>query len=238
MNLFRYCGDDPVNGSDPTGLHDLGDEAELAAWNSGVIVTGSAIDNSLYDPFSDPSRFTTAGLFDRWSNASLNDYYSNTSHEFGLRESSSPSSLFPVPTLGVQDIPSSSVVTTSSARKAPDFYQANFAFPLLRNKFGGQIAFSVALNPLRLYFGLGPSFGQPANYGASVTANDMLVRSAPSADTIDSLLTGSSFNFGGAPRNGSVVIGSYTPGTGPALGVGIDTRGTTVGYMYSWEIYH
>jgi len=23
-----------------------------------------------------------------------------------------------------------------------------------------------------------------------------------------------------------------------SLGVGIGTRGTTVGYMYSWEIYH
>jgi hypothetical protein len=33
MNLFRYCGDDPVNRSDPMGLHDLGDDWETAAWN-------------------------------------------------------------------------------------------------------------------------------------------------------------------------------------------------------------
>jgi RHS repeat-associated protein len=33
MNLFRYCGNDPINRSDPLGLHDLGDEWELAAWN-------------------------------------------------------------------------------------------------------------------------------------------------------------------------------------------------------------
>jgi RHS repeat-associated protein len=32
-NLFRYCGGDPVNGSDPFGLHDLGDEWEIAEWN-------------------------------------------------------------------------------------------------------------------------------------------------------------------------------------------------------------
>ncbi len=51
-NLFRYCGGDPVNGSDPFGLHDLGDEAETAAWNfaafgmattEGVTVTGHSI---------------------------------------------------------------------------------------------------------------------------------------------------------------------------------------------------
>jgi RHS repeat-associated protein len=34
MNLFRYCGNDPVNRSDPSGLHDLGDDAEAAAWNA------------------------------------------------------------------------------------------------------------------------------------------------------------------------------------------------------------
>ena len=44
MNLFRYCDGDPVNGSDPFGLHDLGDDAEIAAWNGattkGVVVNG------------------------------------------------------------------------------------------------------------------------------------------------------------------------------------------------------
>jgi hypothetical protein len=97
MNLFRYCGNDPVNGSDPFGLHDLGDEAELAAWNFAafglatterITVTGTEIPPDPFtNPFADPTRFTIAGLFDQWSNARLQAYYSNTTHEFGLRES-------------------------------------------------------------------------------------------------------------------------------------------------------
>jgi RHS repeat-associated protein len=93
MNFFRYCGHDPVNGSDPSGLHDLGDDWEIAAWNAAtterVVVKGNPIYDILFaeNPFADPTRFTTAGLFDRWSNASLQEYYNNISHEFGLRES-------------------------------------------------------------------------------------------------------------------------------------------------------
>jgi RHS repeat-associated protein len=93
-NLFRYCGGDPINGSDPFGLHDLGDDWEIAAWNAAtterVVVKGNPTYDILFaeNPFADPTRFTTAGLFDRWSNASLQDYYSNSTHEFGLRESS------------------------------------------------------------------------------------------------------------------------------------------------------
>jgi RHS repeat-associated protein len=96
-NLFRYCGDDPVNGSDPTGLHDLGDQAEIDLWNSatteGVVVEGNPVYDILFaeNPFADPTRFTQAGLFDRWSNASLNDYYKNSTYDFGLRESSADS---------------------------------------------------------------------------------------------------------------------------------------------------
>src|SRR5438067_1938532 len=66
-NLFRYCAGDPINGSDPLGLHDLGDEAEIAAWNEatteGVVVNG-------YD------LARADALRERWSTFTpLNDYF-------------------------------------------------------------------------------------------------------------------------------------------------------------------
>jgi RHS repeat-associated protein len=94
VNIYRFCANDPVNRSDPFGLHDLGDDWEIAAWNAAtterVIVKGNPIDDIPFaeNPFADPTRFVDAGLFDRWSNASLQEYYSNLSHEFGLREGS------------------------------------------------------------------------------------------------------------------------------------------------------
>ena len=44
MNLFRYCGDDPVDGSDPTGLVDTSATklySTLTSWNGGDWIKGS-----------------------------------------------------------------------------------------------------------------------------------------------------------------------------------------------------
>ena len=35
MNLFRYCGDDPIDGSDPTGLHDAARSAPHTLTGNG-----------------------------------------------------------------------------------------------------------------------------------------------------------------------------------------------------------
>ena len=85
VNIYRFCGNDPVNVSDPSGLtfiYATGYDDNNGSTTERVIVTGTSID--------DPSR--EAGLFDLWSDASLRDYYKNSIHdEFGLRESSSDS---------------------------------------------------------------------------------------------------------------------------------------------------
>jgi RHS repeat-associated protein len=89
INLYRYCGDDPINCSDPMGLSGTNDMNGQDA--NSIIVTGSPVDDILFatNPFADPTRFATAGLFDQWSNSSLQDYYRNsTRDEFGLREGS------------------------------------------------------------------------------------------------------------------------------------------------------
>ncbi|MEY2520252.1 MAG: hypothetical protein QOF24_2011 [Verrucomicrobiota bacterium] len=221
-NLFRYCGNDSVNVSDPFGL-EKNYEAHTSSTDP-VVVDSTWIE---INPFADSATRQSVDLFSNF----MRDFDSRGDRDPGFSLNSAP------PTLEVAPLPSVPLGSQYSGLRGPDFYQANFAFPLWRQKLGGQIAFSVTLKPFRAYLGVGPSFGTPANYGASVTANYMLVHEAPSADTLNSLLTQSSLNFGGAPRNGSVVIGSWTPGTGSALGVGIGTRGTTGGYIYSWQIY-
>jgi RHS repeat-associated protein len=189
MNLFRYCGDDPVNGSDPTGLHDLGDEAEIAAWNSGVIVTGSAIDNSLYDPFSDPSRFTTAGLFDRWSNASLNDYYKNSTYDFGLRESSADS-----------QFTTSSLPSARAGNRVPVVsYNLNISprLPRIGSLLGGSFTVSKDMYG-RFFFSIGPQFGKsPHMVSVAITNNYVYGVDQPTPRQIAEMMNGWSWNAGG-----------------------------------------
>jgi RHS repeat-associated protein len=77
MNLYRYCGGDPMNGSDPSGLETIYGYDDTNGRGPRVTVTGTSID--------DPDR--EAGLFDLWNNATLREYYSNSIHDdLGLRE--------------------------------------------------------------------------------------------------------------------------------------------------------
>jgi RHS repeat-associated protein len=75
MNLFRYCGHDPVNGIDPLGLEegDMNGQG-VEAWAAEVTVEASYI------------RFRVAGVFDLFNAASLGQYFNNLIHEPGIRE--------------------------------------------------------------------------------------------------------------------------------------------------------
>jgi RHS repeat-associated protein len=47
MNLFRYCGDDPVDGSDPTGLHESASVWNRQMWLQGGSVAAFAVFDGL-----------------------------------------------------------------------------------------------------------------------------------------------------------------------------------------------
>jgi RHS repeat-associated protein len=47
MNLFRYCGDDPVDGSDPTGLISWNAGAGLTSWGNGDWMANGGFNNDL-----------------------------------------------------------------------------------------------------------------------------------------------------------------------------------------------
>lgn len=96
MNLFRYCGDDPIDCSDPSGLEQIVD------YDGRVIVDSTAIEDSP-NPFEDDARWML------WhAVAPLDDYFNNSSpfgnEEFRLDNSlgaSQPST----PTLSTAELP-------------------------------------------------------------------------------------------------------------------------------------
>jgi RHS repeat-associated protein len=236
-NLFRYCGHDPVNGSDPTGLHNQGDDAEIDLWNmpttEGVHVMGTYLPDPFTNPFADPTRFADAGLFDRWSNASLQDYYKNSTYEFGLRESQvNLGSLPPSPSL-----PSTEGFSWLPHR-APDSYQFSFSLPVPLKGFawfGVQGALSFYPRTGHMFLGLGPGVAVPQNLGWMITGNWVGSWSSPNSPAVSGQ-SSASIDLSGAIFVGGSRSWSLT-GDPNSFGIGGGSKGVGVGAIGTIQLW-
>jgi len=98
-NLFRYCGGDPVNGSDPFGLQTPDMNGQGEATTEPIIVTSTEIPEN---PFADSATRQSIDLF------------SNFMHDFDSRGDRDPGGFglnSAPPTLAVSPLPSNPGVT-------------------------------------------------------------------------------------------------------------------------------
>ncbi len=260
-NLFRYCGGDPVNHTDPSGLTTswfkkfseaiasfLGSNTPGTATTERITITGSAVPDAVAGLTSQ------GGAAAGWTTLTgTNGGLSALSQGGGAGQGFSiTTGVRPMPFLGNPTIgqplppsPSSSQPGMPPSRPT-DFYQATVALPIPYPPAawaGAQVSVAVTLEPLRVFVGVGPSVGLPVNGGWTATANGLstlATQGPPSAAAVGSVLTGSAFT-GSAAWIGAATT-SWSPSGGLSwsavtVGGGAGYRGVSVGYTYSWQVY-
>jgi RHS repeat-associated protein len=181
-NLFRYCGGDPVNGSDPFGL-DTNYEAHTSSTEPVNVIGYEIPDN----PFADS---TTRQSLDVFSNF-MHDFNSRgQGRDPGFSLNSAP------PTLGVLPLPQKPFASRTRTKVPVVSYTFSFSpkLPRIGTLLGGSLTISRDMYK-RYFFSIGPQVGKsPAMIGLAITNNYVYGVDQPSRAQISEMMNGWSWN--------------------------------------------
>jgi len=180
-NLFRYCGNDPVNGSDPFGL-EKNYEAHTSS-TEPINVIGFEIPEN---PFADSATRQSTDVFSNF----MHDFDNRGDRDTGFSLNSAP------PTLGVAALPPLPSASRRRTQVPVVSYSLSISpkLPRIGTLLGGSLTISRDMYK-RYFFSIGPQVGKsPHIIGLAITNNYVYGVDQPSPAQISEMMNNWSWN--------------------------------------------
>jgi RHS repeat-associated protein len=227
MNLFRYCGHDPVNWNDPSGL---GEQIVDYDPYDGKPIYGDPVN----EPRQPPEPWSVFGP--------LNDYFNNLFADDKSRMDNSPGAA-QVSNTSIGNIVDSlsagaGAIVSWLPQRIPDYIQVSGSVPIPVKGFswfGPQAALSFYPRTGHLFFSAGPAVAFPENKGLMFTVNWNGSWSSPKSPPVSGQGS-ASLDVSGAIYVGGSRSWSLT-GDSNSFGIGGGDKGIGVGFIGTIQLW-